>query len=377
VILKNGYHYRKYSFDEWFVNFIYPEVIWMNMIHTLTKTCILLAIGALFFLTPVCAVSYNIVPTGGTVFIGEQGLDISGPVGAVPVTIGWWTSGASVAANSPDYTVDVSTPTNFYVSPMEFGSRTGSWYVLPAKTLAFNVADPQLDIKVEDTTVNVDVTDKWVPTDDELQFRIDNNLVPISQRTGVTSFPITIKVQSPDGAVYTSLVNNGGTKTPIVDYQITSTRQYILSNGPIWGVSRDTYPPGTYTIWAECNVNSMNDNYNVVGKTISKQISLLNQDQNPLIGNKGYVTNPTTQITLVPTTKITTIVTPAPTTLKTSPPTTVVPTVLPETTAVNETPTTSLPTTSLPTTAHTKSPGFEASIVVVAMFLGLVFFFKK
>ena len=68
--------------------------------------------------------------------------------------------------------------------------------------------------------------------------------------------------------------------------------------------SADLYPPGTYTIWAVCNVNSMNDNYNQAGKTISQQVSLLDQDNNPLIGNKGYVTNPTTPPTTAVTTPI-------------------------------------------------------------------------
>ncbi|MDO8873892.1 MAG: DUF3821 domain-containing protein [Methanoregula sp.] len=325
-------------------------------------------------INPVLA-AFNIIRPGETVFIGEQGLDITLAMEG-DTQIGWWASGASIMDSSPTSgSVSVSNPTSFSISR---GTNTGVWYHInpsdKANGTAFNVADPQLSIIVEDTTVNVDVTDKWVPTDDELRFRIDSNLVPISQRTGVTavpiSFPITIKVQSPDGAVYTSLISKSGTKS-IVDYPVTTTPQYTDS---IWGTSyRDTYPPGTYTIWAECNVNSMKDYYDVAGKTISRKVSLLNQDQNPLIANKGYVTNPSTQITLVPTTKIITIATTtAPTTLKTPPPTTAVPTVLPETTVE-----TVMPTTSLPTPTPTKSPGFEASIVVVAMIIGVVFLFKK
>ena len=330
---------------------------------------VLITLGLLFFASPVSA-GIKDIPAGGTVFIGEQGLDISGITGAAAVDLGWWAPGAVIDTTSSYPIVNVPDPKNFYVNPSQFGSYTGTWYKLPAKTPAFNVAVPQLDIKVEDTTVNVDVTDKWVPTDDELQFRIDTNLIPISQRGGGN--PITIKVQSPNGAVYTSLVNNGGTVTSIVDYQVTSTPQYILSTGPIWGTSnRATYSPGTYTIWAESYVNSQSPSLPICA---SRKVSLLNQDQNPLIVNRGYVTNPSTQITLVPTTKIiTTATTTAPTTLKTPPPTTAVPTVVPETTVV----VTEIPTTPLPTPTPTKSPGFEASIVVVAMIFGLVFFLKK
>ena len=328
---------------------------------------VLIILGLLFFASPVSA-GIKDISAGGTVFIGEQGLDISGITGAAPVDLGWWASAANINAASADSIINVPNPKNFYVNPS--GSHTGTWYLLPAKTPVFNVAVPQLDIKVDDTTVNVDVTDKWVPTDDELGFTIDTNLVPISQRGGGN--PITIKVQSPNGAIYTSLVNNLGTPTSIVDYPVSSTPQDILPNGPIWGTAnRATYSPGTYTIWAESYVNSQ---FPSVPLCASRKVSLLNQDQNPLIVNGGYVTNPSTQITLVPTTKIITFATTtAPTTLKTPPPTTAVPTVLPATTvAVTE-----ILTTPLPTPTPTKSPGFEASIVVVAMIFGLVFFLKK
>ncbi len=347
----------------------------MNMISKNAKSRVLLIFGILFLINPVFA-AINTIRPGETVFIGEQGLDITLAMEG-DTQIGWWASGASIKGSSPTGIVPVSNP--FSISPNIFGSQKGVWYHLnpsgQANGTAFNVADPQLDIQVEDTTVNVDVTDKWVPTDDELRFRIDSNLVPISQRAGVTSVPITVKVQSPGGTVFTSLISNSGVTTPIVDYAVTTTPQYILQAGPIWGTAnRASYPPGTYTIWAECNVNNMNNNYGVPGKTISRKVSLLNQDQNPLITNKGYVTNPSTQITLVPTTKIiTTATTTAPTTLKTPPTTTAEPTVLQVTTVAL----TEIPTTLLPTSTPTKTPGFEASIVVVAMIFGLVLFLKK
>jgi hypothetical protein len=340
------------------------------------KGCVLLILGILFLINPVFAAITTIRP-GETVFLGEQGLDITLAMEG-DTQIGWWASAAVIATTSPDGSVSVSNPASFSVSPNLFGTKTGVWYHLKpsgqANGTAFNVADPQLDIKVWDTTVNVDVTDTWVSTDDELQFRINSNLVPITQRSGVTSVPITIKVQSPSGAVFSSLISKSGATKDIVDYPVTTTPE---NTGSIWGTSnRATYPPGTYTIWAECNVNSMKDYYDVAGKTVSRKVSLLNQDQNPLIRNKEYVTNPTTQITLAPTTKIiTTALTTASTTLQTPPPTSAVPTVLPVTTAaMTEIPTTPLPT---PTPTPTKSPGFGASIVVVAMIFGLVLFFKK
>ena len=72
-----------------------------------------------------------------------------------------------------------------------------------------------------------------------------------------------------------------GIPTSIEEIPVTSTP---FVTGPIWNMGNPgLYAPGTYTYWAECNVNRMNDNYNVEGKTISRKSTLLNQGANPLI----------------------------------------------------------------------------------------------
>jgi hypothetical protein len=121
------------------------------------------------------------------------------------------------------------------------------------------------------------------------------------------------------------------------------------------------YPPGTYTLWAECNVNRMKDNYGQTGKTISSQFSLLNQGVNPLI--RTY----TSAATALPTTRIPTAVptlTTPPATVATQPPT-VVTTILitpPPPTA------TAVPPTPVPTK---KAPGFEVLLAGAALLIGL------
>ena len=60
-----------------------------------------------------------------TVFIGEQGLDVSAAVGSDPA-IGWWASGAAIATSSPDDQIQVPTPSNFYISSSAFGPYTGT-----------------------------------------------------------------------------------------------------------------------------------------------------------------------------------------------------------------------------------------------------------
>jgi len=320
----------------------------------------LFVLTLIFFIGPASGAITDI-SLGGTVFIGEQGLDITHAMQG-DTQIGWWASAASIAESAPSQIISVSNPTSFSITPNTFGSYTGSWLHLnpsgKANGTAFTVQDPNIEIRIEDTTVNVDVTDKWVPTDDELRFRIDTNLVPIAQRSGVTSVPITIKVQDPSGSTYSSLVNSAGTATSIVDIPVTTTPYYTAA---IWDTGqRSIYSPGTYTIWAECNVNSMKDNYNYAGKTVSQKATLQNQDHNPIItGNYPATTAiPLTSVTTVQTTRI-------PSTTLIPPTDTATPTITTPVTTVSTETVLATPATTSPAPTHT--PGFEGILAAVSL----------
>ena len=149
-------------------------------------TLAILAISCFFLIGFAGAVNPPIstINPGNTVFIGEQGLDITAAMQG-DTQIGWWASGASISTSSPDQIVTVSNPGSFSVSPSQFSAYPGNWYRLSssgkADGSAFTVVDPQLDLRVEDTSVNVDVTNKWVPTGDDIRFRIRSNLASITQ----------------------------------------------------------------------------------------------------------------------------------------------------------------------------------------------------
>jgi carbohydrate-binding DOMON domain-containing protein len=117
------------------------------------------------------------------------------------------------------------------------------------------------------------------------------------------------------------------------------------------------YPPGNYTLWAESNVNRMNDNYDVTGKTVSKKIRLLNQGQNPLITKTVTTQTTRTSTQVTPQATMQTIVsTTVPTPSPTEPPTTAA-TVVPS--------------------PSPKAPGFEATLAIAAILIGLVVNLKK
>jgi hypothetical protein len=342
----------------------------MIMIRGIVKTSILLVFASLFLVGSVTA-GINTILSGNTVFIGEEGLDISGALGG-DTQIGWWAPGASVSGSSPDSVIFVTNPKQFSLSPTEFGSHTGSWFHLDASGkangTAFLVQDPYLDLTIEDTTIMVDVTNKWVPTGDEIGFSINTNLAQMASQRSSPAL-ITIKVQAPGGGEFSSLVNAGGIPVPIVEIPVSTTP---YNTNSIWDTgNRALYTTGTYAIWAECNVNRMNDNYNVMGKTISSKISLLNQDQNPLISASVPTTNPTIQMTITPSSKPTTAIPSIQTTQKTQQLTTV-------TTIMTTIPVPSATTPpSVPVPSQTKAAGFEATLAGAAIIMGLVLSLKK
>jgi hypothetical protein len=311
----------------------------------------------------------NTISQGNTVFIGEEGLDISAAMGQ-DNQIGWWASAADISTTSPGKTIDLGGRiTTFMVTPSEFSGYTGNWYRInnqgKVNGVAFLVADPQLEIKAEDTTADVDPQLNWIPTGDDIQFRINTNLAQMFFQRGFAP-PITIHVQSPGGAEYSALYNAGGIPTPIIDIPVTSTP---FVTGPIWNTGNPgLYPYGTYTYWADSNVNNMNDNYNIERKTISKASTLLNQGANPLISTATIITTPKKQIPTQVTTQATT------------PSRTMITSQTTVSTVVQTPPPTPSPTTSailIQLPSQTQAPGFGVLLAISAMLFGLIVFLKK
>jgi trimeric autotransporter adhesin len=338
------------------------------MTKKIAKILFLLVIIALTCAAPAAA-DLKTIDQGNVVFIGEEGLDITLALG--PATqIGWWASAADISNSAPSKTIDLSTrKTNFMVSPSDFTGYTSGWYRLDSSGKstgsAFTVADPQLAMTVEDTTTSVDFDRlHWIPTGDDIRFRIDTNLVQMISQRGASPL-ISIKVRSPDGAMYSSIYDAGGNPTPLAEIPVTTSPYYTNS---IWNMgSADRYPPGTYTLWAECNVNKMMDNYGETGKTISSQFTLLNQGINPLI--RTY----TTQASVLPTTRMTTVI---PTQATVTPQPTATSQVPPIVTTIPATPVPVI-TTSASTPAPTRTPGFEALGAGAALLIGLAICGKK
>ncbi|MDO9324567.1 MAG: MEMAR_RS02690 family S-layer glycoprotein [Methanoregula sp.] len=296
------------------------------MTKRLTIALVAVVLFVLMAVMPVSAAANGtVINQGATVFIGEQGLNVThvlNQAGGVSdanldsttptnTTIGWWASAAQIPSSAPTKTINLGVGTSprylsMTVAPSDFVGFTGNWYVLSG-TKAINtdtayiaVADPSLVLAVWDFSqpTPTDVTGKSVPQGEKLGFQINTNMYPAldsSKRfnpianggtfpNSATDGYITIKVKDANGATYSALqINNAGTIVPSFSLlkQFVNDQPWYLGSSSVFWVTDATdfnnqflYPVGTYSAWAESTLNLMKDNYknagaDYTGKTVS------------------------------------------------------------------------------------------------------------
>jgi PGF-CTERM protein len=285
------------------------------MTKRLTIALVALVALLLVAVLPVSASVTNVnssINRGATVFIGEQGLNLTPALPSGYTTadsMGWWASAASLTSSSPTVSMPLTTAADFYVSSSSFVGYTGNWYLVDQTTgyavpgAFVNVKDPSVAVKVWDFNTATDVTSGSVIQGDYLGFRIDTNLneALTSARTIATGQSakgnVDIKVKSDSGNTYTALYNATGASASYgsialtyqfatlpswywgtANHQYPSTSNVDLANwstGASDASGQLAYPTGTYTVTVESIVNGMKDNYknggaDYTGKTVSQ-----------------------------------------------------------------------------------------------------------
>jgi len=277
---------------------------------------------------------YNVAPNiqqGATVFIGEQGLNISDALASANAqgsptaitTIGWWASAANIHLSSPTVTIDLNgRQDQFTVTQAEFDGYEGQWYLVDsvltgvAKANAgavFNVKSPKLDITIRDVGQNdgADVSGTSVPNGTKLQFQIGTNMYmvlnpamrnPVYNLTGSgvnTDGYLDIQVKYQNGTTFSKLFDDNNLERTLIALNVT-TQPYTwgranAGRGPgidyVWNTS--TYPPGTYTVSVLSRLNNMQSNY-LIGGTMYTGRTVSNVKTITIIGM------PLTTVTTIP-----------------------------------------------------------------------------
>jgi len=268
-------------------------------------------------------------------------------------TIGWWASAATIGTSAPTQKIDLTGRNqSFTVAPSDFVGYTGNWYLYvpgaATQQIMLSVADPSLAIAPWDFSLGSgnDMSGKSVVQGQKLGFKIDTNMYSAVNNKGLRS-PVyasvgdaapggsvygtindgylDIKVKDPSDALLTSLMNasgiNPGTGSGNLPYALPLKQQNVSFQPWIWGQTASTfnpntlatyqnsswatdaldrngqyyYPPGTYTIYVESQLNSMKDNYknagaDYTGKTVSATTTItLVSDSLKIEANKDSV----------------------------------------------------------------------------------------
>jgi hypothetical protein len=328
----------------------------------------LLSLAALATVALPASAALTDIPSGGTVFIGEQGLNIAATNVTAGSQIARFGAGGNVQTDAPSDLATVSDPTSFYVSPAQFAAADGAWYTFPGRQLAFIVKDPSLQIRVINGRTGREVGSGSV-AGDPLGFRIETNLYSMAQRPDVAGAPITIHIRDPTGAEFTSVQNEAGVTTSLVNIPVNSS---VYDTGPVWAADSPQYQAGTYEVWADCNANGMKDNYNQAGKTTTLS-------QPPTGVQVGGTNGPSITVigstTATPTgTAATTVTTTG--TVSATPTATAVSSPTPTATATGTAVVTASAATTAPAT--TQSPGFAAMTLALAGLVALgLFAFRR
>ena len=153
---------------------------------------------------PALAANGSQIDLGATIFIGEEGLNLTHALNSatsgglnsltgdgIPgnLTIGWWASAAEITTSAPTKTINLAGRyTNFQVAPSDFVGYTGNWYLLmsdgtTAQTgeigtpvAVFNCQDPTLEVAVWDFVQDREVTGKFLPQGRHLGIQIRTNM---------------------------------------------------------------------------------------------------------------------------------------------------------------------------------------------------------
>lgn len=244
------------------------------------------------------------VPVGGTVFVGEQNLNLTGiPSGT---TLTWYTGNQVIGRSAPTATITIRDNTSFYIAPTEFERRTGNWYIGNSEQVGFIVNNPSLTISVYDQQSLNDVTNKSASTGDFLTFRIETNMYVIpGQRPGEDGF-LTIRVRSPDGTMYTRLYQDETTLVSLTDLSANTMPWYwapLEGSDEGWATgikspeNSRVYQLGDYTVWIESDLNGMKENYkdpsgnDFTGRTVSavSTTTLVSDDLHVEVSNESIV----------------------------------------------------------------------------------------
>ena len=208
------------------------------------------------------------IPKEGTVFVGENDIDISECNVRAGDEIAFWSSGSP--EGTPDSRAKVMDARHFFVDPAFFSGKTGTWYGLINKKPVFKVEDPWIQMDVVEQ--GIDHEPEWIKKGNLVSFKISSNMYLLNERPGSAGVPVRLNLTGPNETTFTTLQSPTGT------YNLEKIFVYYspFDTGAVWETRDDEkYPEGEYTAWATIEVNDIAEKNSGDGVTTSLQTTFL------------------------------------------------------------------------------------------------------
>ncbi|MFA7198501.1 MAG: MEMAR_RS02690 family S-layer glycoprotein [Methanoculleus sp.] len=203
------------------------------------------------------------VPAGGTIYVGEEDLDLSAVFPATPS--GYLVHFSSLTdrtvVGSPIQVPDV---TNFDLSATAVGSTTGTWYAFPTSDYSgafvgnVLVQAPSTNLRVLlGTSGTTSVDGQSVTRSSDIRFRIDHNLANLADPADPAYNVIEVRLTTPGGGTVTTFGNNSVPLSMALTGQSSETAPIDLA-----GVTTGTYTargvwPTAAGLGSEYNTNTV------------------------------------------------------------------------------------------------------------------------
>ena len=204
-------------------------------------------VAMLLMILPVSATSVVVgrnITAGATVFLGEEGLNISHAVGDYN-RIGFWGSGANIDESAPISIPVSQSKTSFSISQSDFGNYIGNWYKLDdsmkQKGLAFTVVDPVIMLSIRNAVNDASIDGKTIVAGSNVKFKVETNIRLDSKRGDIVS------VEYAPVANFTATINGITKNVSFIDTSSNNPTSWLWNFGD-GAINTSQNPIHTYAL---------------------------------------------------------------------------------------------------------------------------------
>ncbi|MDN7026172.1 DUF3821 domain-containing protein [Methanoculleus sp. FWC-SCC1] len=249
---------------------------------SITKTMVVAFVVLMAVSLLVAPAAARTVTPGSTIYVGEEGLDLTGVNAGITRLVHY----SDFTAGAADNIIDIPTPNDYELTATDVGGITGTYYawnaagiIVPNVFVVVKEADVTLDVVLNNSRTD-SVAGKSVSRDTVLAFKIQNNVGGLY--TVVPNATMNIDITTPGGG---TLRQFGGVSTAAVP--INASTIYVA------GIDLSGVEAGTYTAqakWTSGNFSELPDSGTVSFEVTTKALAIESNKDSVIRGNNFVVT---------------------------------------------------------------------------------------